>query len=100
MRARVAQSERGPDLHECVVDSDRHLHRNVELPAELARVRQACRRHTRGCERNLAAGEERKRTVAEILAGELLQQAPRKRPHDAQHREAAGDVDDADTLAR
>ncbi len=75
------------------------LGRHVELPAELADIGQAAGAQPRMAEVDLAAGGEGEALVREILRRQALQQRPRVRPHQRQHRRGRGDVVEKDARA-
>ena len=89
----MGQAELAAGLDDPVEDVGRELGRDVELPAQLADIGDPAGAHAGVADLELARGAEREGGVGQILAGELLQQRARARPHQAEHRQAGGDVD-------
>ena len=67
--------------------------RCVQLPAELADVRDPRRTARRATDLDVANRAEGKRVAGEILSGDRAHDVPALRPHDPEHRPLCGDVD-------
>ena len=87
------QAELAAGLDDAVEDVGRELGRDIELPAQLADIGDPARPDAGIADLQLARGAEREGGVGQILARQPLQQRARARPHQAQHRQARGDVD-------
>ena len=83
-------------LHERVVNRERHLGRDVQLPAQLTHVRDPHRQDAGVVEVDLPRGQERERLVGQVGAREAGQELPRERALDGHEGRPGRDVRDRD----
>ena len=84
-----------PGRHQRVVDARGKLDGNVQLPAELADIGDAERKHRRSGEGNPLHSAEREAGIRHVVLGQTLEHVARPRAHDRQHGIRRGDIDQA-----
>ena len=89
----VLQPVVSPGVDERVVHRDGVLHRQVQLPSQLADVGDPQRAHGAAGDADHLLRAERERRVRQFSPGHLLQQCPGVRAHHREHRVGRGDVD-------